>query len=69
MIHADKFLQKVIENSLTDAIKDRKGYFRLNIEGTSLIKAKRFLEKFGYSIINDNGFFEVVPDIIKELRK
>lgn len=69
MIHADKFLQKIIENSLTDAIKDRKGYFRLNIEGTSLIKARRFLGKFGYSIIDDNGFFEVVPDIIKELRK
>lgn len=69
MIHSDKFVEKLISLTLMDALAQRKGYARLNIEGTTLNKAQRFLNKFGYSIINDNGFFEIVPDEIKELQK
>ena len=68
MIHADKFVEKLIDLTLKDALEQRKGYARLNIEGTTLVKAQRFLAKFGYSIINDNGFFEIVPDNVKELK-
>lgn len=69
MIHADKFIEKIIDLTLQDALLLRKGYARLNIEGTTLNKAQRYLSKYGYTIIDDNGFFEIVPDIIKELRK
>ena len=69
MIHSDKFVEKLINLTLMDALAQRKGYARLDIEGTTYIKAQRFLSKFGYSIINDNGFFEIVPDEIKELQR
>lgn len=67
-IKADKFLEKLIDLTLQDALTNRKGYARLYIEGTTLDKAQRYLNKYGYTLINDSGFFEIVPDIIKELR-
>ena len=68
MIHADKFIEKLIDLTLKDALEQRKGYIQLKINGTTLNKAQRILGKYGYSIIGTPDYFEIVPDNIKELK-
>lgn len=68
MMNADKFIEKLIDLTLKDALEQRKGSIQLKISGTTLSKAQRILEKYGYSVIGTPDYFEIVPDVIKELR-